>query len=171
MLGLEKLNLNSKVEIKHFPHTTKDNTFFEEHWEELVEIEQYLNGVQDKVEAPIVTVSSPYTKEKALVDWGNHYYLVALINNAVVGVIMLYYQSNRPDTVTVNTLSVSPTHHKKGIASKLFKEVHVAIRSGAYTTPINYVLLDVAIKNKKAMSLYTKLGFKTLSSWMYLKVK
>ena len=169
MLGLEKLNLNTKVEILHFPPKMKDNTFFEDHWQELLELVRYLEKVQDKVQLPIVTTTKVIDKKVVFSEWDPTHTVVALINNKVVGYMVVDYNPQRPDTITIVYISVLPEYHKRGIGTKLIDKVYDVIDT--LDVKINYVLLDVAIKNKQAMNLYNKLGFKPLSSWMYLKVK
>lgn len=86
----------------------------------------------------------------------SNYYLVATLNNTLVGYIGLSYVLDTADIISV---VVKKDYTKKGIASLLLNE----IISFCYKKEIKNIFLEVRKSNTPAQALYNKFGFLKIS--------
>lgn len=86
----------------------------------------------------------------------SNYYLVATLNNTLVGYIGLSYVL---DTADIISIVVKKDYTKKGIASLLLSE----IISFCYKKEIKDIFLEVRKSNTPAQTLYNKFGFFKIS--------
>ena len=86
----------------------------------------------------------------------SNYYLVATLNNTLVGYIGLSYVL---DTADIISIVVKKDYTKKGIASLLLSE----IISFCYKKEIKDIFLEVRKSNTPAQALYNKFGFFKIS--------
>lgn len=81
-------------------------------------------------------------------------YLVAKVDNTVVGYIGSWMII---DECHITNIAILPSYRRKGIASKLVKElINYCNENG-----ISYMLLEVRTNNFPAQKLYEKFGFKS----------
>lgn len=86
----------------------------------------------------------------------SNYYLVATLNNTLIGYIGLSYVL---DTADIISIVVKKDYTKKGIASLLLRE----IISFCYKKEIKNIFLEVRKSNTPAQALYNKFGFFKIS--------
>lgn len=86
----------------------------------------------------------------------SNYYLVATLNNTLIGYIGLSYVL---DTADIISIVVKKDYTKKGIASLLLSE----IISFCYKKEIKDIFLEVRKSNTPAQALYNKFGFFKIS--------
>ena len=86
----------------------------------------------------------------------SNYYLVATLNNTLIGYIGLSYVL---DTADIISIVVKKDYTKKGIASLLLSE----IISFCYKKEIKDIFLEVRKSNSPAQALYNKFGFFKIS--------
>lgn len=86
----------------------------------------------------------------------SNYYLVATLNNTLVGYIGLSYVL---DTADIISIVVKKDYTKNGIASLLLRE----IISFCYKKEIKNIFLEVRKSNTPAQALYNKFGFFKIS--------
>lgn len=86
----------------------------------------------------------------------SNYYLVATLNNTLIGYIGLSYVL---DTADIISIVVKKDYTKKGIASLLLSE----IISFCYKKEIKNIFLEVRKSNTPAQALYNKFGFFKIS--------
>ena len=86
----------------------------------------------------------------------SNYYLVATLNNTLIGYIGLSYVL---DTADIISIVVKKDYTKKGIASLLLSE----IISFCYKKEIKNIFLEVRKSNTPAQTLYNKFGFFKIS--------
>ena len=86
----------------------------------------------------------------------SNYYLVATLNNTLIGYIGLSYVL---DTADIISIVVEKDYTKKGIASLLLSE----IISFCYKKEIKDIFLEVRKSNTPAQALYNKFGFFKIS--------
>ena len=86
----------------------------------------------------------------------SNYYLVATLNNTLIGYIGLSYVL---DTADIISIVVKKDYTKKGIASLLLSE----IISFCYKKEIKDIFLEVRKYNTPAQALYNKFGFFKIS--------
>ena len=86
----------------------------------------------------------------------SNYYLVATLNNTLVGYIGLSYVL---DTADIISIVVKKDYTKNGIASLLLSE----IISFCYKKEIKDIFLEVRKSNTPAQALYNKFGFFKIS--------
>lgn len=86
----------------------------------------------------------------------SNYYLVATLNNTLIGYIGLSYVL---DTADIISIVVKKDYTKKGIASLLLRE----IISFCYKKEIKDIFLEVRKSNTPAQALYNKFGFFKIS--------
>lgn len=86
----------------------------------------------------------------------NNYYLVAKLDNVIVGYIGISYVL---DTADIISIVVDKEYTKKGIASLLLNNIFNFCKSNN----INTILLEVRKSNIAAQKLYEKHGFKKIS--------
>jgi len=73
------------------------------------------------------------------------------VNDMRVGMIQLFEQ---PDAVEVCEIQIQPSHQSQGIGSRILKNTIARAHKQQ-----KRVLLSVALKNKRALQLYHRLGF------------
>lgn len=86
----------------------------------------------------------------------SNYYLVATLNNTLIGYIGLSYVL---DTADIISIVVKKDYTKNGIASLLLRE----IISFCYKKEIKNIFLEVRKSNTPAQALYNKFGFFKIS--------
>ena len=86
----------------------------------------------------------------------SNYYLVATLNNTLIGYVGLSYIL---DTADIISIVVKKDYTKKGIASLLLSE----IISFCYKKEIKDIFLEVRKSNTPAQALYNKFGFFKIS--------
>lgn len=86
----------------------------------------------------------------------NSIFLVAELDGQIVGCAGAELDSNAAE---IQTVSVDPTHHGRGVGTKLFAELLAAIRArGAIMA-----YLEVRPGNTPAIDLYEKFGFREMA--------
>ena len=112
---------------------------------------------------PSLKVGTKKEAKKAVRGWGKHtkYFviLVAEANGEIVGFVngMTYRHSIRNKREGfVNNTYVLPEYRRKGIATKLLTSIIKKFKMRNLTM----CTLDAYVKNKKAISLWKKMGFK-----------
>ena len=113
---------------------------------------------------PSLKVGTKKEAKKAVRGWGKHtkYFviLVAEANGEIVGFVngMTYRHSIRNKREGfVNNTYVLPEYRRKGIATKLLTSIIKKFKMRNLTM----CTLDAYVKNKKAISLWKKMGFET----------
>ena len=92
--------------------------------------------------------------ELALVGESREYW-VAVDGDEVVGYCGLYYL---PPDSDVQTIAVKASHQRRGVGSLMLRTmVDTAIAKGC-----KHMMLEVAVENTGAMSLYERFGFRAL---------
>ena len=112
---------------------------------------------------PSLKVGTKKEAKKAVRGWGKHtkYFviLVAEADREIVGFVngMTYRHSIRNKREGfVNNIYVLPEYRRKGIATKLLTSIIKKFKMRNLTM----CTLDAYVKNKKAISLWKKMGFK-----------
>ena len=79
--------------------------------------------------------------------------LVEMIDENVVGMVVLYCNDENTKKAYIPLVGVLPTYQHRGIASKLMKEAIAFVREQGYK------LIGIHSNNMVAVHLYSKLGF------------
>lgn len=79
--------------------------------------------------------------------------LVEMIDEDVVGMVVLYCNDENTKKAYIPLVGVLPTYQHRGIASKLMKEAIAFVREQGYK------LVGIHSNNMVAVHLYSKLGF------------
>ena len=89
-------------------------------------------------------------KKNNVVEYG-----IAYENNKVIGFCSSYFNPNQEQSAFINTLSIHPSYHHRGIGSALLASRVEFLRDKECKT----ISLPVDAKNEKALRLYEKFGF------------
>ncbi|AHE65720.1 GNAT family N-acetyltransferase [Legionella oakridgensis] len=97
---------------------------------------------------------------QALLADKNYSIILALLNDVIIGKAHLHWLE---DNVRLTDIAITPIHQGRGFGRSLISYcINYAIRQGK-----SAIILDVETKNKKALSLYTNLGFKITNACDY----
>lgn len=83
----------------------------------------------------------------------NACFLVAEIENKVVGYVGMHYHN---ECGSITNIAVLPEYRRKGVATKLLKELHTFARAHN----IRQITLEVRASNQGAISLYGDMGYR-----------
>lgn len=100
-----------------------------------------------------ICFSNPWSKDDiaAQIDNETSYFLVALVDDKVVGYMGLQIFSGEG---YVTNVAVLPEYRGQGIAKALIKK--------QFENEMDFITLEVRESNVPAISLYTKMGFKSI---------
>lgn len=169
----ENISINNKSLIIRTGLEKDINDFFELYWISALEHQKY-NEKFDTLKTKEECKKFIINQQKELLNDKNHIFIVAEINNKIVGVITGHIGKREEADVYVHQnigfideLSVIPEHRKIGIGKKLIEKILNELKY----RKIEYVGIGAAYNNSTAIKLYKSYGFNPEGIWMLKNLK